>query len=381
MSRARRLVFPRIAALRRRGPLHADGGGAGAGIGLVHQPVQRHGAEIRIAHVLLPVRVAALEHLAEQVQLLRRIGRHRRHVELLEHVERLEHNGAARGRRRRGDHLIAAVAAAHRLQLARLEAAQILRVQHAARGAHGGDDRRRHRPLVKAVAALRRDAAQRRRQLRVAEDIPDLQRRAVRPAVKTGAGAVFFHVLAVRAQIAIEDRGDDKAFLRQADGGRQHPGRGHRAPALKRAQQPGGVAGDGHSLAAADVLLVRGAAVRQHAVHRGRSAARRRLAEIEKPAVAGLHGAEHQKAAAAETVGVRLADAEREADGHRRIDGVAARGEDLPPGAARLPAPGRDHAGSALRAAAGAKHLAPLVKGTKGHDITSFHAIWLMLSC
>jgi hypothetical protein len=132
--------------------------------------------------------------------------------------------------------------------------------------------------------------------------------------------------LALAGDRQLQPSGDDKAIGSQLVGRLHHIAPGQAAKALMQGVQPGGGAGSsGRQGAFARGVVIRTAlAVQVHVPSGGR---RCRLPEVEAGEL--LSHLDHGKATAAQVAGIRLHHGQRQSGRHRRVDGVAARAQDL----------------------------------------------------
>src|SRR5919106_2758717 len=94
----------------------------------------------------------------------------------LEDVEGLAQHHAARARRRRRDHVIAAIVALQRLELAGPVVGEVLARENAAMSLAGGHDLRRDRPLVEGRRTALRDGRERAREVGLNQPLARLPR-------------------------------------------------------------------------------------------------------------------------------------------------------------------------------------------------------------
>ena len=149
-------------------------------------------------------------------------------------------------------------------------------------------------------------------------------------------------MVALDLQQAGQLRRDGVALPRQLDRRGHHVGQLHRAVFFQRMGQPGDGAGD------ADRQMGVERAVGDHLallveIHVAESLGRGHLAEVAGDVLAALGVMDDHEAAAADIAGVRQHHRQGEADGHRRIDRIAAAPEDVDADLGRQPVFGGHH--------------------------------------
>ena len=141
----------------------------------------------------------------------------------------MDHLHAALGRRSR-EHGVPPVVGAQRPPPLRLEAAQVLGARRMAAGIEHLEERLRRRPFVEPLATIARDAPQRRRQRRVAQHLPRLQRLPAGEHQRIRLGERLHALLGARDE-AGENLADREPLLGEFDG-RRHHGRQGELPVL-----------------------------------------------------------------------------------------------------------------------------------------------------
>ncbi len=252
-------------------------------------------------------------------------------------------DAARRGRRHRDD-LVAAVAAAHRPADRGPVGGQI-RLRHRAAGlAHRAGDPPGDRAGVERIRAALGDGAQGAGEVRLHEGVAPRQGGVAAEEDRPGRGPAPEQAGRARQGIG-EPSGDRDAGAGEGFGRRDQVGQRQLARSVEAVglRQPPHRAGDADGLAGAPRgVPVRLAAGRQeHAGGRGR---RRGLAIIDRHGLVPVGQMHEHEAAAAEVARLRQSHGQREADGDRGVDRVAAAFQDLDTDPRRLRLLARDHA-------------------------------------
>jgi hypothetical protein len=290
--------------------------------------------ECGIAGAGIAVREADLEHLGDQMEVLRGAEAEPARIEALEDVQHLDEVQSARGGRRSARDLEAAIAAADGRPLDRLVAREIIERDDATRAAHVVRHRRAKVATVEHAGALRRDQTQRGRVLRHRDQITGLDGRAAGQEGARGLGKARQVGRALPHRLHQIWRGAEAA-LRVADRGLHH--------GLEiEAAEPSDGLGPGHQRAGhahreqadeVDVALhsqIVGPGVGDRHVHVGARGRRRGgvVVDDEVPAV-GQPQVGHARAEDAHHH--RLHHGQREERGDGRVHRIAARREHLGP--------------------------------------------------
>ncbi len=280
----------------------------------------------RVAQERVAVEEHVAQHLGQHVRRRRRVEPQRTHVVALDHPERLAKRHPARRRRRRPQHLPAAIRAAQRIGLRHPVAREIGRGDAAAARLRRRRHRRRHRPAIEPVRPVRRHQRQGAREVRLHQPIARLQRRAVRAQehrrqrrIGPEAGVAHCQDVDIRLRqhepvAGQRDRRRHHLPARQPPVLAQHGVEPEHA-ARHRRRTPAEQAG------AADRPALR------VEVHRRGGRRRRRLAEIDE-ALAPVGHVQHDEAAAAQVAAARIDHRLGVAHGHRGIHRVAALTQD-----------------------------------------------------
>ncbi len=348
LVRAAQLAAPfrrRAGAGLAHGPVAADQPGARPQIIGVDQSGRRHRDEIGVGHVHAAVGIGEAGRLDEQMLRRQAAGLQRRHVKGFQQAEdHADRKPAGTGRPHAADP-VGAIVDADRRPFLRLVGREVRLAQQAwivRRPAHRRHDVGGDRAAVEGVRAAGRDGAQRRRVIRVLQDMADRQR-----------GAVGIVEVSRRRRVALQARvagdhlvqaGRYRETVRRQPGRRlEQPRPGQRpVPAvrqLEHAQQPGHAdrpAAD-HRVPEAERLA---RIVREQVGPRRR---RRRFAPVitDQPAVAGI--VMKHEGAAAESRTLRLHQPQNRLHGDRRVDRRAAGLEDFDAGRHRMRIGRRDH--------------------------------------
>ncbi len=298
-------------------------GALAVGIALRGQLRDRHIDEVRVPEVGGAVREGELHGLGDHVQARRRARTARAQIEGLEDVRDLDQGDASRGGRRKGEDLVAPVAAADRLPPLGLVALQVLDGEDPAPFPHRLGDGPGQAAPVEHVGALGGDQAKRPPQIRLDQapaglDGSTVGRKLDRGGLREELRPTQLLPESRRGRVAGPDR---ESLLGDPNCGLQHLGEGLGAEIRQRPRQPLQQARrrDGEGPEPGGIL---GEARLQVHVRGGRR--RRRL-----PGVDGHRRAvgqpDQDEAAAADPGVVGIAHAQGEGGGDGCVDGVAAR--------------------------------------------------------
>ena len=255
--------------------------------------------------------------------------------EVLEDVERLADRGAAAGRRRHAEHLVAAVVDRGRPLVAHGVVTQVATAheprRHRQRGVVGDrwvpdgvDDLAGDLPAVEELRVLRERAVG-AGQSGVLEACADLGQAAVQE--QRPARGERRKPLLVVLRLLTEGLVDHEPALGQPGRRREHLPQSLRAPPVQGGGPGGGGARHAHGHAAGDQVRCErrvghaGVGVDERVV---RHHARSGLAAVDRVHPAGLRVVVDEVAAATDAGAVGLGHAQRGRGGHRRVDGVAA---------------------------------------------------------
>ena len=295
----------------------------------------RNRDEIGIAEQRGAVGERELHRLRDPVQARGGARAERREIEALQDPERLEQDHAARRGRRERDHLEAAVAAAQRRPQLRGVGREVGAGDETAALRLVLGDRRADLAPVERALPLRRELAQRAREIGLAQPPAGLgarprrreldpQRLVAEPRREPGCAQALQHARVVGA--------DREALLGEPDRGLHHARERERAPALLRQREAG------HQTRRRDRERAQQRGALRHAgreVHLAARRGRRRLARIEREDRA-VREPEQDEGAAADPGRERLADAEGEGRRDRRVHRVSAGLQHLDTGARRV---------------------------------------------
>ena len=141
-------------------------------IRFARQPFYRHWNEIGVTQERGAVGIGAPHGFRDEPHGMKGIGLAQ--VERLEHIEHFDQADAAGTRRRHGQNLVPAEGGANRWPKLRLVLAQVVGGNEASVFAHRGRDGLGDGPAIESFRASRRDATERLREIRLAENFTRL---------------------------------------------------------------------------------------------------------------------------------------------------------------------------------------------------------------
>ncbi|MCY1071484.1 hypothetical protein OV090_42470 [Nannocystis sp. RBIL2] len=299
--------------------------------------------ELGVAEVGVAIGEREVHRLHHQVVAQAGVERVLADVEPLEDVEELQHGEPAGAGRRGGDDLVVAVLALHRVVDGDLIMIEVGHLHAAAGGLDLGDEGLADRPVVEGVDAVVGEEPQGVGELGLDQQLADRQRFAAGQEQGAGGRVGGQHCL-VFDEAGGHEPADDHAVVGQRDRGRDQVG--ERAGAelgsrvLGRGQSTRDADGDAESapLGERDRLAV---FLEKH-LRLGAGGGALAAVDDRDRVVVGV--VDHHEAAAADAGEAGLGDAERELDGDRGVDRVAAFGEDLRADPRGLVARRDDHA-------------------------------------
>ena len=283
-----------------------------------------HGGEVGVAQVVGAVLVGAAEGFGDERNLLRRTIRQEGELVAGEDVENLnQHDSAGRGRRR-GNDLIAAIAAGERCAVLHFVSREVGGGEQSAALLDGGGKLGRHRTFVEA-RGIGGDALQGAGELRLREAVagPQIIAIALEDAARFGeAGEVL-----CGSKVARFFFGQNVALASEADRRGHYSGEGETAIGLLRVDEPSHGAGNTNG------LIARGRKARHDVtlrveIHPGAGRGGCPLAVVQEVGLARLHADQHE-AAAAEVASLRIDHGQRKAHGNRSVHRVSAGLEDF----------------------------------------------------
>ena len=300
---------------------------AAGGVGGVHEPRPRRRMEVWITQVLGTVRIGAALRLHHPMHQGRAAKPKLADVHRGEHVEQLHQQHAAGRWRRHRDDLMATVDAARRLAPDGTVRRQVRMADEAAAALHLGHQQVCRRAVVEAALAMLLDALQRGGQVRLREALAGGGRRPGGGGELRRRGRMPGEAIPLCRQLAGHVLGQGEPIAGQCDRRFDHCRQRQFAVALLHVEQAGHGAGDAHRQVRMGGEPVDDLAGRVQ-VH-----VPPRLGGCAFPVVIGDHLAagqpDHHEATAADIAGGRIGDRQREAGGHRGVDGVAAPGQDV----------------------------------------------------
>ena len=293
---------------------------------------------VRVADVVLDVRVRELLRFDQVMEIRRRVVAHRLEVVGLEQTKHLERrNALAVGRQL--PQAIALVRHRHRLHPVGLVRGKVFRRQEPAELLHARRDLLSERSAVQMLRAALRNLAHRRGKIGVPEPLTRFGCARALEQERRGRTGIALQQIDFFGPVVRDDWRDREPFVRDANRRRQRLCEREGAVLLEQRRPPGQRARHRDRLDA--LRNARPPARGQRLARHERAAA---PAGVQAVQVLVLRRPDHGEQVAAHARHVRLHDREHGSGSHRGIDGVASPLQHLEPGGARQRLTGGDHA-------------------------------------